>query len=309
MASIKHQASKNFYYGADGSLEDKLSDVEGILAALIKCICEKLSLPRKNTKDHIALLAFIAITHLRNPAVIEGRKRAFQDTKNTILEFAPATDIDSLIPNIDHESSLFLSFGMVGDVMETIKDLDYKILINKTNIPFITSDHPIVKYNQYLEQKKWPGSKTGFAMTGLQILVPLNPFVMLILYDKGIYKIGTNKQIAVEITNSKEIEQMNMLQYLNCLDTIFFNHLIGEEELVSMYRKSARYHKANVPKSSIAKLIRKHNSAQQTSDSILVMQTTDCAINMQLSCLRLHSKGKNHKLNPSMAQFRPHCSR
>ena len=102
---------------------------------------------------------------------------------------------------------------MVGDIILMLRDLDVKILINKSNIPFITSDNPIVKYNQFLEERKWNGSKTGFGLVGLQIFVPLNQYITLIFYDSSIYKIGNRKQIKIEINRNDEIQQLNLLQY------------------------------------------------------------------------------------------------
>lgn len=309
-ANLKFQGSKNFYYGDDGTLEGNLAEIEGKLASVIKEICFSKNIPPKNSNDYFILLAFVALTHIRNPTSIEGKKKAFQAMRDKLLELSPQSDIDSLIPEISHEEALSLSFGMLDELIQMIVDLDYKILINNTENVFITSDNPIVKYNQYLEQKKWQASKTGFGMTGLQIFVPLNESVTLLLFDSGIYKVGTNKQKIVSITDKSEIEQLNILHFVNCIETIYFNHNINKQEIFRLFEKSKKYIKANVASASINTLVTTDNKEDNIEkDNLLIMHTSDCAIKLNLSWLKIHSKGKSHKLHPSMAQIRPHCEK
>jgi len=307
-APLKTQGSKNFYYGDDGTIENKLSEIEGILAFTIKEICETGLIPTKDTEKYFSLLAFISITHLRNPISIEGKIQAFEAARNKLIELHPKTDIDKLMPAVTHDQALELSFGMVNHIMQMIRDLEIKILINKTNLSFITSDNPIVKYNQFLESRNWHGSKTGFGVVGLQIFVPLNQNVMLVLFDNSIYKIGNKKQKTIEISKPSEVYQLNLLQILNCTDTIYFNHSFNEFEARSLFEKSKKFIKANISKASIATLV-EPNEKETSKDNLLIMHNSDCEINLSISSFKIHSKGKSHKLHPSMAQLRPHCQK
>jgi hypothetical protein len=68
-------------------------------------------------------------------------------------------------------------------------DLRCKLLRNKTGIPLITSDHPVVRCNQYFERH--PSlSDSGLICRGLQIFLPLNPQYLLVLFDSDVYKVG-----------------------------------------------------------------------------------------------------------------------
>src|SRR5690606_17127565 len=117
-------------------------------------------------------------------------------------------------------------------------DLNYKLLINKTEVSFISSDFPVVKYNQFLEKKKWNHGKTGYGNTGLQIFIPLNSKIILMLYDSTVYKVGFKKQPNLDISNKKDIDQLNILQILNSYSTLFFDEKITNHYITSLIEKS-----------------------------------------------------------------------
>jgi hypothetical protein len=50
-------------------------------------------------------------------------------------------------------------------------DLKSKVLINRTPTRFITSDRPVVKYNQYLEKTKHPGGNVELFTNGPQVFL------------------------------------------------------------------------------------------------------------------------------------------
>ncbi len=60
-ANLKHQGSKNFFYGVDGVIEDNLSVIEGDLARIIGIVLETSQVPKKESEDHIDLLFFVAL--------------------------------------------------------------------------------------------------------------------------------------------------------------------------------------------------------------------------------------------------------
>ncbi|WP_461622080.1 DUF4238 domain-containing protein, partial [Bradyrhizobium sp. 23AC] len=77
---------------------------------------------------------------------------------------------------------------------------------------FITSDHPVVFYNQYAEHRTIR-SNTGLASKGLQIFYPISPYHIIILYDEAIYKIGAKKSTSVDVTSVSDVQQLNDLQW------------------------------------------------------------------------------------------------
>ena len=93
--------------------------------------------------------------------------------------------------------------GTQAQLINTCIDLKCKFLINKTRIPFITSDNPAVIYNQFLERMKQESYALG--SRGLQIYFPLTPKVAVIYYDSECYKIGCKKRNYVDITQPSDV--------------------------------------------------------------------------------------------------------
>ena len=97
-----------------------------------------------------------------------------------------------------------------------------KVLVNRTDVEFITSDNPVVIYNQCFEGADASnGGNGGLANTGLQIFLPLSAGHLLVFYDKKVYKIGRKKSGYCEVSTKDDIRQFNDLQYLNCVENLY----------------------------------------------------------------------------------------
>ena len=100
-------------------------------------------------------------------------------------------------------------------------DLDLKIVrIQKQNLKFITSDNPVVFYNQFLPFRRM-ANNTGLASKGLQVFFPVSPSHLVLLYDKNVY-IETKNKI-IDITVPRDVEQLNRLQFVSALHNIYFS--------------------------------------------------------------------------------------
>lgn len=305
-AKLKTQGSKNFFYGHDGIIEDKLSDIEGRLANVIRNIINTESLPTKHSEEHFDLLNFVGLTHLRNPVQIELMKQSRLAMIKEFSAILPNEKPNNHIPEITHSEAISLAFSNISNVVENMLDLDYKLLKNKTKKPFVGSDFPVVKYNKYLEAKKWKHGKTGYGNTGLQIFIPLNSKLTLVFFDSMIYKVGYKKRQICDIENEKDIEQLNILQILNCFDTIFFNEECQSSYMHQMFQKASKYKKANQIL-SYAAYSRKQNEEYdpERKKNLIVMGSTDCEINLEIQGMKIHSGSLKVKMDSSIAQMRP----
>lgn len=311
-AKLKTQGSKNFFYGFDGKIEDNLANIEGDLSSIIRNIISNKTVPQKGTVEHLDLLLFVVLTDVRNPVKIEGMKSTFSEMRKRLLELNSKTDVAKLVPNPNHEEIIKLLFGGIWETVQTILDLDYKLFINQTSTPFVSSDFPIVKYNQFLELKKWPHSKTGYGLTGLQIFIPLNHEILLAFFDKDIYKIGDKKKTIYNVTNDKNVNDLNILQFLNCLETIYFSEKANENYIHSLNKQSKRYKRANISKSELSFLIKENDGENKRTieagfKNFMVINTSDCETKLKIDGLKIHSKGQACKLHESLAQLRPHA--
>ncbi len=305
-APLKNQGSKNFFYGQDGVIEDKLSNFEGHLSKSIKLIIDNVTVPKKNDIEHFQLLNFVGLTDLRNPVLVENIKNARELMKKNILELHPNADIKKLIPEISHQNAINLALSGLNDIVDNIVDLDFKLLINKTKFPFISSDFPVVKYNKFLENKNWKRGKTGYGNTGLKIFLPINPEITIILFDPMVYKVGHKTKSNWILENERDIHQLNMLQILNCLETVFFNEKCTEHYIRGLFEKCKNKQRANQPKSKVSYFLKKGEKIDTNKNkNLMILGSTDCEINLDLNGLKIHSGSKKIDMRVHTNILRP----
>lgn len=300
-AKLKTQGSKNFFYGNDGALEDKLSEAEGVLANGIRKTIKSQWLPKSGSKEHVDLLVFVALTHLRNPVAINGHLNSLELMRKNLLEQHPDTDVDKLVPRLTHEEAVEQSMANLEHVVENIVDLDYKLLINQTSNPFISSDFPVIKYNQFLESRNWSHGKTGYGNMGLQIYIPINDTLAYYLYDSKIYKAGNKRNNYVSLTEKSDVDQLNMLQMLNCHETLYFNERVSEHYMQTLYSNSKQYHRANQETIGVHDLVK---SDDKERSKLMILGSTDVEIKLQINGIKMLPSSKFIKLGTQVAQMR-----
>lgn len=181
-------------------------------------------------------------------------------------------------------------------------DLTIKILKNETGNPFITSDFPIVKYNQFLEIKKWGHSRTGYGITGLQIFIPINNDLCIIFFDSSIYKVGNKKDSKIIISDKADVDSLNILQFTNCLEHVYFSDKASIEYIRNLKIKSKEFKKANLLESRANFLY--ENGKIPEKENLIIMGTSENEINLKVGWIKVHSMGKEKKLSNSVAQLR-----
>lgn len=191
-AKLKTQASKKFFYGKDGLIEDFLGNIESILAPIFLKIKNHQILPEKFSQDQVSVLHFLILLDMRNP----NRKAHYEGTTKLFIEHLKNSENPDLktIKELEEVEKGDISFLRMivkaRDLIAICMDLEYKLLKNETQNPFVTSDNPLIKYNQFLESRKWRfGSHNGFGNIGAQWFIPVDEMYTLIFYDSNIYKV------------------------------------------------------------------------------------------------------------------------
>ncbi len=306
-APLKSQASKDFFYGTDGIIEDSLAELEGHLATVIKKIIDYDS-PDLSHEDLYSLLLFIVLTDFRNPHHIHGITEMMIKMRQRLFEEAPNTNnMDELLPIPSHEECVELALNNCAQIAKGIQDLKYKILVNLTDIPFVTSDCPVVKYNQYLEWKNWKHSKSGYGSIGLQIFLPLSHNKLILLYDPNSYDVGNPNYLTHRLKKTEDIDELNLLQLINCIETIYFDEKVNEQYIKEMHEWAKEFNKAHIPYSNLAYLVDNESDINNEPErkNLLINGTTDCETKLKINGLRLKPAIKCRKLNNSVAQPRP----
>lgn len=303
-AKLKTQSYKPYFYGKDGTIENAFKPVEDKASQLINKISRDNYAPQKQTEDYAILSFFLILSNLRNLATSEKINQS-EDNFKKIIE-----GHGNLMKGYDFSIKNAVGFGlsMIIEAILFSLDLEFKVIVNKTSIPFITSDNPVVKYNQYLEYRKWPGGITGFTTLGIQYFLPLDPQTMIIFYDPWTYKVGERKQKVIDVNSTTEISDLNLLHFLNCNETIYFNHQTGKEEILNLFEKSKKFEKANIAKTKEQPMIYENGYIKPNS-SMIIISFSDCKIKLNLSFIKQTKQAKNHMLDNRVVQVRRYCSK
>ena len=87
----------------------------------------------------------------------------------------------------------------------------------------------------------------GLSVKGLQIFYPLSPDKLTILYDKDVYRVGSDKKVVIDITNERDVYNLNALQGCSCYENIYF--MSDNQNLGKLHKKIEPYlrkNKANI---------------------------------------------------------------
>ena len=223
-AGIKHQSSADYIYSANMKIEEALGSLEALAS---KAIEKVITYPTcmLDGEDAMALYVFTMLQIGRTPAFIKMmmdnankmgtlmlrkyveamRKTAHSDEVGLITdEVLDAVSIEMKEPGLH-------AVGAISKLIDTCYDLlvDAKILINMTGKGFISSDNPACLYDQHFERVG--GLNYALGSCGLQIYLPLAPNMAIMYYDRECYKLGDRKKHYVELTQDKDVEQLNRL--------------------------------------------------------------------------------------------------
>jgi hypothetical protein len=235
---LKSQAKEDFFYGEDGTLEEALSKLEGEAAPFFKNIIATNSLPQKNEAGYLSFFTFCIVMANRTKDAVEQVKELSDKMIREIMSYDEKFKDKIADLRIYPKNPAAMAVEATLSRLPLAFDLKVKLLINKTTTKFITSDHPVIRYNQFLEQRKHPGGNVGIATKGLEIFFPISANHMLCFYDEQVYKIGFKSKDIIELINPTDIDKLNYLQILNCFDHLYFNHEVSEWYIRQLYNKA-----------------------------------------------------------------------
>jgi hypothetical protein len=229
--AIKSEASEDYFYGKDSAVDERLRKLESVAGSLIKDIIEKNKLPLRNTEEHFLILKFILTLRFRTTYAKENHNQHFSDRSKFFIS-----------KQKDYDKELWSNFDIIDTnatqicvqnaelALPIISDLDFKLLKNKTDVSFWTSDNPAVLYNQFLEKKRPDLNNTGLITKGLQIFCPISPKHYLFFYDSGTYKVGLEKVRMIQVTES-DVRQLNKLQFISANENLYFDNFFTDTDV------------------------------------------------------------------------------
>jgi len=243
-AGIKGQCYKKDLYGKDEIIENLIGIIEGENARIIKQIISDEYLPIQSSEDFDNLIGFIATQLQRTLKTADEIYAHGEKIITTIIKNSPNISSDEIehlkemIGDPIYSSLSFILFIFFG-----INDLSFHLIFSGNHRFFVTSDNPIVKYNQFAEVVRNVG-KTGVLCRGLQIFCPLSPHYLLILYDPEIYNVPNKRKVSHYIQDN-DVFQLNALQYLNASENLYFSDKQHEDQLKIISKAYKKYRGMN----------------------------------------------------------------
>lgn len=226
-ASIARQCYKDYFYGTNLEIDKMITRIETATKPIIDSILTYKTKPSKKTEEYYRLLIFVLYQSARTLFAADQLSEGFDKLAKIILKKEielkkpkgiKVDDVDKVKIKINKPA--IQSLQGATQVFPLLFDLNCKIIFNSTKIEFITSDNPVILYNKYYFKDFL--NYTGFACKGLIIIFPLSPKISLIFYDSNMYNIGGKKlHTSVNCYNEHDINELNILQYLNADKVLF----------------------------------------------------------------------------------------
>jgi uncharacterized protein DUF4238 len=243
-ANLKGQCYKNYFYGKNPAAEAELANVENSAAVLLQTIVRTGLPPPPLTDWHTMLIFYVLIQHARTTHAVDTLNELTDKMmKHVFAPVARAEGFDLNGVSINLREPALASVAMAAENYPLLIDLDYKLLMNKSDVEFVTSDNPVVYYNQLFAFSR-TGSTTGLACRGLQIFFPIDPIHALLFFDDSVYTVGKRYDPIVNISQPRDVYEINTLQMCSAHENIYF-HADGLD-LEALWRKAAPFRRAQM---------------------------------------------------------------
>lgn len=190
------------------------------------------------------------------------------------------------------------SLGIVSKSYPLMIDLGCKLILNETSTDFVTSDNPVVLYNQLLSFRNH-GSNTGLAAKGLQVFLPISSDKLLIFYDQECYTIGPMSKPCVRVTSLRDVYELNTLQMTSAYKNVYFK--CPEFEIKPLVRKASPFRRNQ--KSNMSIFPGKKTRSERSD--FLATSRVDVKTNLKLSFVRLTKSAKSWRTKFIKKRFQP----
>lgn len=262
--------SKDYFYSKDKNVEDALAEIE----RLCMLAFHKLDNNNDYNLHEVERLNILTYVMMQLGRTVYMSERLSDDVNEMSLEiYKRCTGIEQVDPHLEFrfdEPPLF-SLRVYAGMVVNMADLSFKLVCidSKCDSTFITSDCPAFIINPYFDFLGYAGAKI-LGYKGVCIMMPLTPKLLILFYDSNVYKIG-NRKGKVTISESKEIETMNMLIANEANELLVFN-----------------------PKHAITPSLREYAQRVKTNARpFKLYQNTQCKI----SCFHILDKAKSLNIN------------
>ena len=231
--------SKDYFYSKDRNVEDALAEIE----RLCMLAFHKLDNNNDYNLHEVERLNILTYVMMQLGRTVFMSERLSDDVNEMSLEiFKRCTGVEQVDPHLEFrfdEPSLF-SLSVYAGMVVNMADLSFKLVCidSKCESTFISSDCPAFIINPYFDFLGYAGVKI-LGYKGVCIMMPLTPRLLILFYDSSVYKIG-NRKGKVMISESKEIETINMLIANEANELLVFNPKHAITSTLKVYAQKAK---------------------------------------------------------------------
>ncbi len=229
-APAKGQCAKSYFYGRDGALERALQEPEGEYAEIMRRVVDDPNSVKQ--ADILRLHAFMLLQSYRSAAWVESQFRLAEAERTMLADEATPELLESLI--MTHEMAIRLALDAFRSSVESTAHLRTRIILNRTTVPFFTSDDPVVYTNRFHLQKDVLGG-AGLRSPGTMLLMPLTPGLLLISFDPAIYRLEKRLGKLGVIDRVSDVNAFNDLQVVCSHANLYFRDWSDRVLVASTY--------------------------------------------------------------------------
>lgn len=233
-ASIRNQCSRDYWHpNHDPVFEEGIKSLEGYSAAAIKATILTDSIQKLSTLNLFLIIQLGRTVH-------QAEAFAESCSKMHMITYGrpPSERNIDPIPTI----AMYLMNSPI------IMDMSACLVVNRTNIDFITSDNPVVLCNWWFHHiyRRRPNSGIGLAQAGLEVFLPLSPRHVLALYDRNIWSVSKANAVGtIYLKSEGDVVALNERQILNAQHNVYFASMEMANSVTELWRECATRRKVD----------------------------------------------------------------
>jgi hypothetical protein len=234
--SIDNQASQNNFYG-DVGVEKKVTEFDTKYSKTLHKVINEVRTKNFTEDCIVELVEAICFQRLRTLSERQSQEPLMDFYKDF---FEPQVNDKSYDSGISEEATdavnkvmgqvfndlcdgkkhqVYEMFNLEKEYTE-ICDLNITFLNNVSDVPFVFSDTPVVRFNNAL--KDFQCSKIENKSAGLVIYYPLNSLCAFLMFDNEVYKLQSKNLNEVTISNKSDVDSLNKLQIHEAINSVYF---------------------------------------------------------------------------------------
>lgn len=168
----------------------------------------------------------------------------FEAYRNTVIGGKPLHEVheEAQMP-IDDQREMQQQIYMAAKVGTILHDLRPVFLINRTNVPFITSDNPACVTNRLYTQR-YRDPTSGLSQSGAAIFLPLTSRLAFMAYDDEVFQ-PFGRGIEHHVWSERDVDRINELQVQLATQTLYFTDWADREYVERLAERCAGMRRDN----------------------------------------------------------------